>query len=206
MELTTILAFIVYGICFMLYHWIYLYLTEKKPSWTKKGRINDCYASWLENSIEQEQHLLLVHQLRNMIMSITFLASASILLVGFLLSYGLTGVPTTDGLSISQSVNYPVWLVFFTLAFSFLNLLLSLRHLNNLTVLVRSDPTKLEKIEGGSAPAYLEKLFKKGSQRYMLGRRGFLYGIVILFWYVDVWVFIGLTVLLTVTLAYQHDF
>ncbi|MCF7890153.1 DUF599 domain-containing protein [Candidatus Bipolaricaulota bacterium] len=206
MELKTILAFLVFGFCFPLYHWTYLYFTEKKPSLTKKGRINDCYASWLKKSTEEGQHLLLVHQLRNMIMSITFLASASILLVGFLLTYGLTGGPVTEGPSLIESVNYPVWLVFFTLAFSFLNLLLALRHINNLTVLVRSDPEKLEKIEGNSAPAYLEKLFKKGSQRYMLGRRGFLYGIVIFFWYVDAWVFIGLTVLLTATLAYQHDF
>ncbi|MFB6215232.1 MAG: DUF599 domain-containing protein [Candidatus Bipolaricaulia bacterium] len=206
MEITTVMAFLVYGFCFLFYHWTYLYLTEKKPSLTKKGRINDCYGSWIKKSAEENQHLLLVHQLRNMIMSITFLASASILLVGFLLTYGLTGVSVADGLSLSESVNYPVWLVFFTLAFSFLNLLLALRHINNLTVLVRSDRGKLEKIEGSSALDYLEKLFKKGSQRYMLGRRGFLYGIVIFFWYVDVWVFIGLTVLLTATLAYQHDF
>ncbi|MFW6006245.1 MAG: DUF599 family protein [Candidatus Bipolaricaulota bacterium] len=206
MHITTILAFLVYGFCFMLYHWTYLYLTEKKPNLTKKGRINDCYASWLKKTADRDQHLLLVHQLRNMIMSITFLASASILLVGFLLTYGLTGESVTNGLSLAESVNYPLWLVFFTLGFSFLNLLLALRHLNNLTVLARSDPDKLEKIEGSSAPAYLEKLFIKGTQRYMLGRRGFLYGIVIFFWYVDVWVFIGLTILLTATLAYQHDF
>ncbi|MBS3792567.1 DUF599 domain-containing protein [Candidatus Bipolaricaulota bacterium] len=206
MELTTVLAFLVYGCCFLFYHWIYLSLTERRPNLTKKGRINDCYASWLKKTADRDQHLLLVHQLRNMIMSITFLASASILLVGFLLTYGLTGLSVTDDLAISGSLNYPVWLVFFTLAFSFLNLLLALRHINNLTVLVRSDPDKLEKIEGGSAPAYLEKLFRKGTQRYMLGRRGFLYGIVIFFWYVDVWVFVGLTILLTATLAYQHDF
>ena len=206
MDLTTILAFLVYACGFLLYHSVYLYFTNKKPSLTKKGRINGCYASWLKHSIEQEQYLLLVHQLRNMIMSITFLASASILLIGFLLTYGLLDTQITNGLAAPGAVDYPGWLIFFTLTFSFLNLLLALRHLNNLTVLVRSDPGKLEKIEGSSAPAYLEKLFKRGSQRYMLGRRGFLYAIVIFFWYVDVWVFIGLTVLLTVTLAYQHDF
>lgn len=139
-------------------------------------------------------------------MSITFLASASILLVGFLLTYGLTGEYVANSLFLSEPVNYPVWLIFFTLAFSFLNLLLALRHINNLTVLIRSDTEKLENIEERSALTYLEKLFKKGSQRYMLGRRGFLYGVAIFFWYVDVWVFIGLTVLLTATLAYQHDF
>jgi len=205
-DLQTILAFLVYVGCFLLYHHVYLYLTDKKPSLTKKGRINECYASWLGKITEGNQHLLLIHQLRNMIMSITFLASASILLIGFLLTYGLTEGAGSNALSAPGSIDYPIWLTFFTLTYSFLNLLLALRHINNLTVLVRSDPGKLEKIERGSALDYLEKLFKKGSQRFMLGRRGFLYAMVVFFWYVDVWLFVGATVLLTVTLSYQHDF
>lgn len=139
-------------------------------------------------------------------MSITFLASTSILLVGFLLTYELTDVATGNGLTASGTIDYPGWLTLFTLTYSFLNLLLALRHLNNLTVLIRADPEKLEAIEGKSAPSYLEKLYVKGSQRYMIGRRGFLYAMVVLFWYVGFWVFIGLMVLLTFILAYQHDF
>jgi len=206
MELQTVLAFIIYGCCFLLYHTFYLYLTDRKPSLTKKGRINECYASWLKNISEGNHHLLFIHQLRNMIMSITFLASASILLVGFLLTYGLTEGAGSNALSAPGSIDYPIWLTFFTLTYSFLNLLIALRHINNLTVLVRSDPDKLEKIESGSALDYLEKLFKKGSQRFMLGRRGFLYAMVVFFWYVDVWLFVGATVFLTVILSYQHDF
>ena len=206
METKTIIAFLVYGCCFLLYHTVYLYLTQKRPRLTKKGRINDCFASWLKSTTEESQYLLIVHQIRNMIMSITFLASTSILMLGFLLTYGLTQINDLTDIATTRTLDYPGWLAFFTLTYSFLHLLLALRHLNNLTVLVRSDPDKLKDIEGGSALSYLEKLFSKGSQRYMMGRRGFLYGIVVLFWYVDVWVFIGLIVLLTASLSYQHDF
>jgi len=205
MSYTVWLPFIVFALCFPLYHTVYLSLTRRRPQVTKKGRINSCIASWLESTFEKGQYLLVVHQIRNMIMSITFLASTSILLVGFLLTYGLTNVGN-NGLTTPGTIDYPGWLTFFTLTYSFLNLLLALRHFNNLTVLIRADPEVLEKVEGKPATSYLEKLFVHGSQRYMIGRRGFLYAMVVLFWYVDVWVFIGLTVLLTFILAYQHDF
>ncbi len=206
MGLTTVIAFAVYGVCFIIYHHLYLFITVRSPSLTKKGRINACSFSWLKRSIEESEYLLVVHQIRNIIMSITFLASTSVLLIGFLLAYVLTEVPETNGLLLVESIDYPGWLTFFTLTYSFLNLLLALRHLNNLTVLIRSDVDKLEEIEDRSALEYLEKLYMKGSQRYMLGRRGFLYAIVVLFWYVNVWVFVALIALMTVSLSYQHDF
>lgn len=206
MEMNVVVAFLVYGACFILYHHVYLYLTGRRPSLTKKGRINECSSSWLEKSIEEDQYLLVVHQVRNIIMSITFLASTSVLLIGFLLAYVLVKVPGPNEFLLIESVDYPGWLTFFTLTYSFLNLILALRHLNNLTVLIRSDAEKLENIENKSALEYLEKLYMKGSQCYMLGRRGFLYAIIVLFWYVNVWVFVALILLLTVTLSYQHDF
>ncbi len=205
METLDLIAFLVYLCCFPLYHTGYLYLTKKSPSRTKKGRINSCIASWLEEITKSDQQLLAVHQIRNMIMSVTFLASTSILLMGFLLTYGLTEIPSGKTIALS-GVDYPGWLTFFTLTYSFLNLLLALRHLNNLSVLVRADRDKLEEIEGSPPLTYLEKLFVKGSQRYMIGRRGFLYAIVVLFWYVNHWIFIGLIILLTFTLSFNHDF
>ncbi|MFP4136291.1 MAG: DUF599 family protein [Candidatus Acetothermia bacterium] len=206
MNTTVLAALLAYGCCFLLYQNLYLYLTRKYPNRTKKGRINSCTASWLRETKEHNQYLLAVHQIRNMIMSITFLASASILLIGFLLTYGLTDLPEVNGLVTTGALDFPGWLAFFTLTYSFLNLLLALRHLNNLTVLIRADREKLEAIEDSPAPSYLEKLFVNGSQRYMIGRRGFLYAMVVLFWYVNVWLYIGLIVLLTVLLSYQHDF
>lgn len=107
MSYTVWLPLIVFAICFPLYHSVYLYLTRKKPQMTKKGRINSCISSWLGGAFEKGQFLLVVHQIRNMIMSITFLASTSILLVGFLLTYELTDVATGNGLTASGTIDYP---------------------------------------------------------------------------------------------------
>lgn len=206
MNPTDILAFSVYGACFILYHIVYLFITNRKPALTKKGRINKSTASWLNGILSEEQYLLAVHQIRNMILSITFLVSTGVILIGFLLTYGLTKTASFNSLPITNTTNYAGWLAFSTLSYSLLNLLLALRHFNNLTILIRSSNEQLEQIEGRPALDYLEKLFIAGSQRYMLGRRGFLYAIASLFWYVNLWIFIGLVLALTFTLSYHHDF
>src|SRR6056297_3571775 len=164
MNLTDLLAFSVYGICFVLYHIIYLFITKRKPALTKKGRINQATASWLNGILMEDQYLLAVHQIRNMIISITFLASTGVILIGFLITYGLTETPGFNPLPLTNTTNYADWLAFFTLSYSLLNLLLALRHFNNLTILIRSSEEQLEQIEGKPALAYLEKLFIAGSQ------------------------------------------
>jgi len=70
---------------------------------------------------------------------------------------------------------------------------------------VRSDPGKLKDIEGADAIMYLRKLFITGNRQYTMGRRSMLYGIITLSWFVNVWLFIGLTIVLTFSFAYMHD-
>jgi len=201
--IATLIALSVFVLCFPLYHLIYLHFSSNFSSKTKKGRINRCARSWLIATLEEKDYLLTTHQIRNMIMGITFLASTVVILIGLLVKL--------EELSLNyplpqDRVSYASWLILITLGYSFVNLLLALRHLTNLTTLIRSDPEELRQIEGKEPAEYLTKLFVTGSQSYMMGRRGFLYGIVVLGWYFDVWVFVGLTLLLTVSLAYKHDF
>lgn len=204
MSLASLTALAVFAACFPLYHLIYLHISSNFSRKTKKGRIHSCTRSWLGKIIEEDQYLLATHQIRNMIMGITFLASTVVLLIGLIVK--LDGVPLELNVPVQNEIAYASWLIVLTLGYSFVNLLLALRHLTNLTTLIGSEPEGLSRIEDSEPIEYLSKLFNKGSQRYMMGRRGLLYAIVILGWYFNVWVFLGLTLLLTVSLAYQHDF
>lgn len=206
MDTLTMAAIILFGVCFLGYHLTYFWITKNYPTKTKKGRINRCIESWLGEILKSDNHLLLVHQLRNMIMAITFLASASVILLGFLFNFSQVGKAIAEFPTALNPRDYPIWLIIFTLGYSFLNFVLALRHLSHLTILAKGSPDKLKMIEGKTPMEYLEKLFVTGNHRYMMGRRGFLYGVVILTWYLHVWIFMGLTVLLTVGLAYEHDF
>ncbi|MFP4588700.1 MAG: DUF599 domain-containing protein [Candidatus Acetothermia bacterium] len=205
MEPKLILALSVYAICFFGYHWIYVNVTSRFPVRTKKGRINRCMASGLNSAIENNNHLLVIHQIRNNLMAITFLATTSVLFMGFIVNFGDLGEQMSKFPDVLKSSKFGAWIILFTLGYSFLNLLLALRHFSHLSVLVQSSPEKLEAVEGKSAPIYLEKLVLSGSLRYMIGRRGFLYGIAAISWYIGIWPFIALVLLLTIILSYQHD-
>ncbi len=205
MELSAATALFVYAVCLFGYHHIYFWITAQERYDTKKGRIDKCVKSWFERIFEDDDHLLVVHQVRNMVMAITFLATISAILMGFLLNFAEVGEVIGEFSLNLGPQDYPVWLIVFTLGYSILNFLLSLRYLTQLTYLVKSDPRKLENIEGIPAVKYLKKLFITGNRLYILGRRSMLYGIIGLSWFLNVWLFVVLTVLLTFSFAYLHD-
>lgn len=200
-----IISLLIWFVCYVIYHKLYLALTVKFPQKTKKGRIDNCIKSWIEGTLEEKKYLLVTHQIRNMIMTITFLASTSLIMMGLLVNFGdireeIASFPEPLG-----EETYIIWTIVFALGYTFLNLILSLRHLNNFNTLILSKESLIDKIEDIDSTSYLEKLFLKGNHRFMMGRRGFLYAIIVLSWYIDDWIFVALTILLTFILAYQHD-
>ncbi|MFW6196319.1 MAG: DUF599 family protein [Thermoplasmatota archaeon] len=205
MHISTLAALLVYAACMFGYHHVYFWFTTQERYDTKKSRIDKCVESWIEGAVEDGEYLLVVHQVRNMIMAITFLATIAAILMGFLLDFANVGQVINEfSLNLGRE-DYPVWLIVFTLGYSILNYLLSLRYLTQLTYLVRSDRNKLREIEGLDAVMYLRKLFITGNRQYTMGRRSMLYGIIALSWFLNVWLFIGLTTALTVSFAYMHD-
>ena len=205
MHISVIIALFVYVVCLFVYHYTYFYITEHRGVETKKGRINECVESWIESALRDKEYLLVVHQIRNLVMAITFLATTAVLLMGFMI--GFTNINTVIGeLEGTISLeNYPAWVVVGTLGYSILNFLLSLRYLTQLTILVKSDPEKLRAVEKRDPIKYLRKLFVNGNWEYTIGRRSMLYAIVAMSWFINVWLFIVLTIILTMGFAYMHD-
>jgi len=201
MDILAIVIFSIYAVCLWGYHYLYFFLTERKDVVTQRNRINEAILSWFETSIEEEDYLLVIHQLRNVIMAVTFLATAAVLLLGLL--FGLSPTALPDSL---ENGSHGLWLVIFTLIYSFFNFLLCLRQFTRITFLVRSAPDKLEDISGESAKKYLANLFIRGNREYTLGRRSMLYGMVALTWLLNPWIFLILTVGMTLVFIFSYDF
>ncbi len=201
MNLPVIALISIYAVCLWGYHYLYFFLTERKDMITQRNKINEAILSWFETSIEGEDYLLVIHQLRNVIMAVTFLATAVVLLLGLL--FGLSPSALPDPLT---NGTYALWLVIFTLIYSFFHFLLCLRQFTRITFLVRSAPDKLEDISGERAEVYLANLFIRGNREYTLGRRSMLYGIVALTWLLNLWVFLILTVGMTLVFIVSYDF
>ncbi|MFP4000795.1 MAG: DUF599 domain-containing protein [Thermoplasmata archaeon] len=206
MEPLTVAILTIYAVCLWGYHYLYFFLTERKGMITQRNKINEAILSWFENSLREGDHLLVIHQLRNVIMSVTFLATTVVLLLGIvfglnpsLLSGPLAPVPL-------QIESYALWLMVLTLIYSFVSFLLCLRHFTRITFLIRSSKDKLESISGEKAEVYLADLFVRGNKEYTLGRRSMLYGIIALTWLLSWWVFLILVIGMTVLFIASYDF
>lgn len=201
----TITALLTFFVCFYGYHFVYFYLSRRYTRATRKGRMRQAVAGAITQAIEAGDHLLVVHQLRNIIMSVTFLASASVLLLSFIISFSgvwetIIELPQLSSRGL-RPYDYPIWTIIFTLAVSFFSFLTALRYFNLLSMLVSAPPDTLQQMEGTEPAQYLTDLFMRGSDAYTLGRRGFIYSVVVAVWFLNVWAFIVTTVLVTVWVA-----
>jgi uncharacterized membrane protein len=201
----TVVALLTFFGCFYGYHAVYFYISRRHAHATRKGRMRQAVAGALMHAIEQDDHLLVVHQLRNIIMSVTFLASASVLLLSFIISFSgvweaIVELPQLPSRGLRPQ-DYPIWTIIFTLAVSFFSFLVALRYFNLLSVLISAPANALQEMEGTEPLKYLTDLFMRGSDSYTLGRRGFIYSVVASVWFFNVWVFIVVTVLVTVWVA-----
>ncbi len=205
LTLETIVALIAFFGCFYGYHFIYFYLSRRRAHATRKGRMRQAVAGALMQSIEEGDHLLVVHQLRNIIMSVTFLASASVLLLSFIISFSgvweaIVELPQLPSRGLRPQ-DYPIWAIIFTLAVSFFSFLTALRYFNLLSILISAPPNALHQMEGTEPSQYLTDLFMRGSDAYTLGRRGFIYSVVAAVWFLNIWVFIAVTIIVTAWVA-----
>jgi uncharacterized membrane protein len=201
----TVVALLTFFGCFYGYHAVYFISLVGAPRPRVRGRMRQAVAGALMHAIEQDDHLLVVHQLRNIIMSVTFLASASVLLLSFIISFSgvwetIIELPQLPSRGLRPQ-DYPIWTIIFTLAVSFFSFLVALRYFNLLSVLISAPPQALHEMEGTEPLKYLTDLFMRGSDSYTLGRRGFIYSVVASVWFFNVWVFIAVTVLVTVWVA-----
>lgn len=200
-DLPSFVIISIYAVCLWGYHYLYFFLTEKEDVITQRNRINEAIRSWFKEIIEERDHLLVIHQLRNVIMAVTFLATTSVLLIGLLFGLSPSALPDPFG-----DGDYAIWLMMFSLIYSFFNFLLCLRHFTRITFLVRSSSESLEDISGLRAETYLADLFIRGNREYTLGRRSMLYGLLGIIWLLNTWVFLFLIVGMTVLFIVSYDF
>lgn len=200
-----IVAVSVYIGCLFGYHYIYFFITEFTGRDTKRSRMDVCIGTWFKNVLDDGDQLLCVHQIRNLIMALTFQATTAVVLLGILFGFvGITGaIPEFP--QIVGEMEFPVWIMVFTLIFSLLNFLLALRNFTKITFLVRSSSEALGRLAENTPESYLQRLFINGNRSYTMGQRSILYSIVVLTWFLSIGVFISTTIAITVVFAYKHD-
>ncbi len=205
MDLKILLAVSVYVGCLFGYHYVYFFITEFTGRDTKRSRMHDCIGTWFENVLKKEDYLLCVHQIRNLIMALTFQATTAVVLLGILFGFaGFAGVIPEFPVIVGE-MDVPVWLMVFTLIFSVLNFLLSLRNFTKITFLIRASRESLRELAQEAPACYLQRLFVNGNRSYTMGQRSILYTMVVLIWFLNIWLFIITILAVTSVFAYKHD-
>ena len=189
-------AFITLG-----YNISYFWYTQNHPKKTHKGRQNIYREYWITNIIEKGKSMTAVHQLRNMTLITTFLASSTLIFMGVAVSFTGASFPIQK-----DYADFKLYSLVGIIALAFFNFLFTLRTANEITILVESSPSKIEELEGIPAVQYLTKKINQAFLLNTLGMRCLYYSIPLIFWFFDPFVFIIITVILTIGIAKFLDF
>lgn len=213
-------AFIIFLLSISAYA-IKLRTSITKPSTAKRGLLNIFYAQWVLRMSESKEKIVAVQTLRNLIMSVTFLSSSILVLLGLLVRAFSGGIDNIffnfSQISAIDITQYKFLLLFAVLIFSLIMFLLSLRQMVRFTILIGIPSEEIqkkgtEKIEENSdttctldARDLQSEVFLKAMNRFTFGLRGVFYAVTVLLWFITSYAFIVATLILTVLLIHFHD-
>ncbi len=220
-EIINISASVIFLACITIYA-IKLKIGMKKPETAKRGVLNIFYGLWVKRMINKEETIIAVQSMRNLIMSTTFILSSLLVLLGLLIRVPGNGLGELINLSATSTeiiAQNKLLLLTSAIIFSLLMFLLSLRQMVRFTVLIgipiqdietygsrhvenNGQKKKCNVIDG---EALRTDVFLKAMNKYTYGMRGVFYSISIILWFVNVYVFVASTIILTILLIRYQD-
>lgn len=176
--------------CIFGYRYFLSIMLKKQPDRLYLGKLQQYRKAWIVAHSGDQNSITVIQTLRNTIMSSSFLASTSILLImGALnLMHTLTTHDNPEqlnfiaGSSVEVTV-FKVMLVILILSYSFFNFTWYIREINNMGFILNIPKTKLDEIEGGDATPHLERMFLNSGIYFSLGMRGYYFLIPLLMWF-----------------------
>jgi uncharacterized membrane protein len=217
--LVNIIAFIVFILCILIYGWK-LRSGMKKPGLARRGLLNVFYRQWVHRMSVGENTYLAIQTMRNLIMSVTFLSSSLLILLGFLAQSSVLAGEEFLNLNLPLSTmlqQYKLFVLFFILVFSLLMFLLSLRHMVRFNILIgipnevieKSGTEEIKKETSVQyqldASLFQSSVFLKAMNRFTYGIRGVYFAITVLVWFISAYTFIIASILVTIILIRYHD-
>jgi len=184
-------AFVVFVGFTVGYHGFYQYMVRRKPSLIFKGKINIVRRAWVAKIYEENTAIVAVQTLRNITMAASFLTTASVILIGGLISL-LLSLPETQHFFLSRErphITDPV------LALKLINLIvlflaslfyfsLCVRLLNHIGMLLGAPPQSIRDAMGEDAVSFVYGLYAKAGRHYTFGMRSVYFLIPAVLWFI----------------------
>lgn len=214
-----LVAFGIFLLCILIYA-IQLKIAMRKPGTAKRGLLNIFYSEWVKIMATEKDTIVPVQTMRNLIMSVTFLSSSILVMLGLLVRFNETDFnefTTLNVLTTSNLVYFKLMVLFVALTFSLIVFLLSLRHMVRFTILIGIpykdiEKTGTEKIEENKKTNYCldargmqQDVFIKAMNRFTYGIRAVYYSIILLFWFMGPYMLIAGSLTITIFLLLFQD-
>ena len=205
-----ITALIVFFGCVVIYA-VSLLMSMKRTGKARRSLLSLFYSRWVAHVASSENSLLAVQTMRNLIMSVTFLSSAMLLLLGILVRSpeGLADLINFSSQETTGTAGYKLLLLFSVLLFSLGMFLLSLRQMVRFSILIGiPQPTIDETISNRDDVDVSDlrtAIYLKATNRFTFGIRGTFYGVATMLWFISPYAFIVATLIVTALLIMYHD-
>jgi len=191
------------------YHAYWLYQVRRAPLQTYQGLTRHLRHMWVESIMKEKRDILSVQTLRNSIMASSFLASTAMLIGLGLTSFvfkpdHLTEMPFDFSLVFSHMrtlFHAKILLLILHFFFAFFSFTLAIRYFNQMNFMINV-PVDCDPM---LTPEFVAKTLDLGMIHYTLGMRAYyLAGVVTLWLFGPLWMFLGSLVLTFILHRLDH--
>lgn len=154
------------------------------------GKLQQYRRAWIKGHSGGKDKIAAVQTLRNMIMSASFMASTSIILIMGAFSLMRILVPPEmagnffmTGVSQQPVVVFKILVIILILSYSFFNFTWHIREVNNMSMVLNISKEQLDEIEGGDSSEHIARMFLTSGIYFSLGMRGYYFLIPLLIWF-----------------------
>ena len=173
------------------YRFFLALMLRHRPGGLFLGRLQQYRHAWIEAHSGGQNGILVVQTMRNTIMSASFLASTSIIMImgAFHLLLTLSPAKTATesfylaGASGPEVNSFKILLIIIILSYSFFNFTWHIREINYMSFIINIPKAELDKIEGCDSTPNIAKMFLTSGIHFSLGLRGYYFLIPLLMWF-----------------------
>jgi len=169
------------------YRYFLAFMLKNRPHNLFLGKLQQYRNAWIKTYSGTKDNIVVIQTLRNMIMSASFLASTSVILImgalSLLPSLGASSRIASIAGDSTSLTTFKVLLVIIILSYSFFNFTWHIREVNYMSFILNIPKDKLDEIEGGDATPNLARMFLTSGIHFSLGIRGYYFLIPLLMWF-----------------------
>jgi len=181
------IAFLIFLIEYSGYQFLYFYLSHGHKHITRESKIQKYRETWLQLVIKERQSILAVQTLRNLTMTVTFLISLTLILVGGIISVFSANLNWLHALDTGNYISFftehhaalKLLIACIILLIATFNFIFSLRILNNLNF------TIVAAIEQADDISFQLTQLKRQSRYFITGVRAITYFLAPMIWIID---------------------